>query len=259
MTAGARSGVVAVVETYEAVARRILARPARLGRTRLVAVDGPSGAGKTAFAARLAEALRTVGEKAARIHPVDEVPVLHTDDLLDGWADQFTFWPRLERWVLAPLRAGRPGRYRRYDWRRKQFDPQWIPVPPAPVVILEGVSSARARVRPELSFAVFVTAPVPVRRARALARDGVELLPHLQEWWRGEEVHFAADATPEHVDLVVDGSGTAEAGYVRIVAQRDVGTGEPDPQPGRRPSGMDAAVGVRHDPHESETPAEGAR
>ena len=30
----------------------------------------------------------------------------HTDDLLAGWEDQFTFWPRLEEWVLVPLRAG---------------------------------------------------------------------------------------------------------------------------------------------------------
>lgn len=92
-----------MVEAYDRLARRVLAGPARLGRTRLVAVDGPSGAGKSAFAARLADAL-------AALPGGSPPPVVHTDDLLDGWDDQLTFWPRLEEWVLGPLRAGRPGR-----------------------------------------------------------------------------------------------------------------------------------------------------
>lgn len=178
---------------YQDLAQQILARPPRLGRTRLVAVDGPSGSGKTTFAERL-----------ARAFPF-EVPVVHTDDFLDGWADQFTFWPRLERWLLTPLRSGRPGRYRRYDWLRGEFVGPWIEVTPVPVVILEGVSAARAEIRPELSLSVFVTAPAAVRRARALARDGMELLPYLQKWWQGEDRHFTVDATADHVDLVVSG------------------------------------------------------
>lgn len=122
--------MVAVFEAYTGLARRLLVRPARLGRTRLVAVDGPSGAGKTAFAARLADALAAVGS--------GRVPVVHTDDLLDGWDDQLTFWPRLEESVLAPVRAGRAGAYHRYSWVRRRFLPQPVPVPAAPVLILEG-------------------------------------------------------------------------------------------------------------------------
>ena len=94
---------VAVVEAYAELARRVLAGPARLGRTRMVAVDGPSGAGKSVFAARLADAL-------AGLPGGGRPPVVRTDDLLDGWDDQLTFWPRLQEWVLAPLRDGRPGR-----------------------------------------------------------------------------------------------------------------------------------------------------
>lgn len=185
-----------MVETYAGLAQQVLAGPPRLGRTRLVAVDGPSGAGKTIFAERLAAAL-------------DGAPLVHTDDLLDGWADQFTFWPRLEEWVLGPLRAGRPGRYRRYDWHRHRFVPEWRAVPPAPVVILEGVGVARAAIRPELTLAVFVDAPAQLRLDRALARDGAALLPYLEQWRRGEDVHFRADATAHRADLVVDGAPDA--------------------------------------------------
>ncbi|MDG4789421.1 hypothetical protein O7626_26435 [Micromonospora sp. WMMD1102] len=183
-----------MVESYADCAVRILNRPARLGRTRLVAVDGPSGAGKTVFASRLAAAFEVT------------VPVVHTDDLLDGWADQFTFWPRLEEWILAPLRAGRPARYRRYDWIRGRFGPDWIVLPPAPVVIVEGVSSARAAIAAEVTLAVFVSAPARLCRDRTLARDGTALVPALTVWRRGERAHFAADRTRERADLVVDGA-----------------------------------------------------
>ncbi|GAA3766962.1 4-amino-4-deoxychorismate synthase [Plantactinospora mayteni] len=183
-----------VVESYAELAARIRRQPARLGRTRLVAVDGPSGAGKTVFADRLADALDAV------------TPVLHTDDLLDGWADQFTFWPRLEEWILAPLRAGRAARYRRYDWTRGRFGQDWTVLPPAPVVIVEGVSSARAVIATELTLAAFVTAPAELCRDRTLARDGEALTPQLTVWRRGERAHFAADRTVERADLVVDGA-----------------------------------------------------
>lgn len=175
----------------------VLRRPARLGRTRLVCVDGPSAAGKTMLAGRLATAF----------HPA--APVVHTDDLLDGWDDQFTFWPRLEERVLAPLRAGYPARYRPYDWVARSFGDVEIEVPPAPVVLVEGVSAARAVARTEATFTVFVTAPEPVRLARSLARDTTALAPYLERWRRREAAHFAADATAEHADLVVDtGTGT---------------------------------------------------
>nr|WP_236646815.1 hypothetical protein [Micromonospora acroterricola] len=204
---------VVVVEAYAELARRVLAGPARLGRTRLVAVDGPSGAGKSRFAAHLADALAAAPGGA-------RPPVVHTDDLLDGWDDQLTFWSRLDEQVLAPLRAGRPGAYRRYSWVRRCFLPRAVPVPAAPVLILEGVSAARAVVRPELTLAVFVTAPASLRLTRAVARDGPEILPELRRWHAGERAHFAVDDTAARADLVVDGAPNlphdAERYYVRI-------------------------------------------
>uniref|UniRef100_A0A7L6B682 AAA domain-containing protein n=1 Tax=Micromonospora robiginosa TaxID=2749844 RepID=A0A7L6B682_9ACTN len=190
---------VAVVEAYAGLVRRVLAGPARLGRTRLVAVDGPSGAGKSVFATRLADAFAaTTGG--------DRPPLVRTDDLLDGWDDQLTFWARLEEWVLGPVRAGRPGGYRRYSWVRRRFLDRVVPVPVAPVLIVEGVSAARAAVRPELTLSVLVTAPAELRLSRALARDGAQVLPELRRWHAGERAHFAADRTPAAVDLVVDGA-----------------------------------------------------
>ncbi|MEU8613106.1 hypothetical protein AB0C29_34500 [Actinoplanes sp. NPDC048791] len=182
-------------ETFAALAERILQEPPRLGPVRLIAVDGPSGAGKSWFAARLAKAA--------------DIPVVHTDDLLDGWEDQFSFWARLEEQVLDPLRHGRPAAYRRYLWHRRAFGGNPVTVEPAEAVLLEGVTAARRVIRPELSFSVFVTAPADLRWRRALARDGaddVAFRAYLERWRVNEDRHFAADATAAHVDLLVDGA-----------------------------------------------------
>lgn len=193
-------------ETFAALAARINARPPRLGGVRLVAVDGPSGAGKSVFADRLAKAADLV--------------VVHTDDLLDGWEDQFTFWARLEDQVLAPLREGRSATYLRYLWHRGAFGGSPVTLQPGVGVLLEGVTAARRVIRPELSFSVFVTAPADLRLRRALARDGrhdVAFRAYLERWRVNEDEHFAADATAAHVDLVVDGAAEgAEDRFQRL-------------------------------------------
>ncbi len=228
---------MALVEAYATLARRVLAGPARLGRTRLVAVDGPSGAGKSVFTARLAAALAGVPDGGLP-------PVVHTDDLLDGWDDQFTFWNRLEERVLTPLRAGRPGSYRRYSWVRRAFLPREVPVPVAPVLLLEGVSAARAAIRPELTLSVQVTAPEPVRLRRALDRDGAHLLAELRRWHAGEAAHFAADRTADAVDLVVDGAPTLPHDRDHYYVRRPTRASAPGPAAaaGRR-SGPTAGSG----------------
>jgi hypothetical protein len=182
--------------TFADLAAEVMARPARLGPVRLVAVDGPAGAGKTTFADRLARALRATGAKTIQIH---------TDDLLDGWADMVTFWPRFDHDVLEKLRSGQPGSYRRYDWHAARFA-EPVPVPVPDVLVVEGVTSARAVIRTELTLSVFVTAPRELRLARAVGRDGSEIEPHLLRWFAEEAAHFAADRTAEHVDVLVDGA-----------------------------------------------------
>jgi uridine kinase len=193
-------------ESFAELAATVRARPPRFGTTRLVAVDGPSGSGKSWFADRLAKTL--------------DAPVIHTDELLDGWDDQFTFWDRLEELVLTPLRAGRTATYQRFLWHRGEFGGVPRKVEPAPVVLLEGVSSARRVIRAELSLAVFVCAPPDLRLRRTLARDGdhsVAFRAYLDRWRMREDEHFAADATAEHADLLVDGAAEGHhEGYERI-------------------------------------------
>jgi uridine kinase len=184
------------VVTYADLIQWINRRPPRLGGIRLVAIDGPSGAGKTWFADRLAAEL-------------GGTPVIHTDDLLDGWDDQFTSWPRIERLALAPLRNGQAARYQRYQWDVGDFAGEPVVVEPAPVVLLEGVGSARRVIRPELSLAVFVTAPPDLRLERTVTRDAghdLAFRAYLERWRSAEDRHFAEEDTAAYADLVVDGA-----------------------------------------------------
>ena len=196
-------------ESFARLAAYVMGLPPRLGDVRLVAVDGPSGAGKTRFALRLAKEL--------------DAPVVHTDDVLAGWDDQFTFWTRLEARVLGPLRRGETATYQRYLWHRGEFDGAAVTLEPAPAVLLEGVSSARRAIRPELSLAVFVVAPPELRLARALARDGDDSLAfgaYLERWRAAEDRHFAQDRTAEHADLVVDGAAETDDDSYELLWRR---------------------------------------
>lgn len=171
-----------------AVTKLLRNRPPLLGHSKLVLIDGPSNAGKTTFADELA--------------PVIGAEIVHTDDLLDGWDDQFTYWTRLEQQVLAPIRDGSPGRYQRYDWEKARFQ-DWVEVKPAEVLIIEGVGAGRAEARASASVTVFVDAPEMVRKIRSLERDGLAMQPQLDRWRQREDVHFAADSTIWCADIVV--------------------------------------------------------
>lgn len=184
------------ISTFAGLAAEVLAGPARLGDVRLVAVDGPTGSGKSTFARRLCTAL---GDAATR---------LCTDDLLDGWGDTVTFWPRLEEQVLAPILAGRDGAYRTYDWSTGRFGDVLTVVPARGVLVLDGVTSARRAARPLLTLAVWMDLPFEEAVARAIARDGPPAAGELRAWHERERAHFAEDGSAEHADLVVDGAPT---------------------------------------------------
>lgn len=176
-------------DPLDAVLRLLDERQPRGGAPRVVAVDGPSGAGKTTFAARLADAL-------------GGAPVVHMDDLYPGWDGLADAVPHAVDWVAAPLLRGERARYRRFDWDRQVYA-EWHEVPPAPVVVVEGVGSAAEPMTPVLTVTVWVDAPEAVRMARGIARDGEAYRPHWERWAEQERRHFAADSTSGRADVVV--------------------------------------------------------
>lgn len=154
---------------------------------RVMAVDGPSAAGKSTYAARLAASL------GAPLLGADEFPVPWDGPVL-AW------WPHV-RPLLESLRRGEPAVYRPYDWRGGVYGPPRV-IRPSPVLVLEGVGAAW-RDGPA-GFRVWVDAPYEVRRRRAADRDGAANLAAWEEWTRREAEHFALDGTRERADLLVE-------------------------------------------------------
>ena len=176
--------------TPDALAAAVAASPARLGRTRLVCVDGRAGAGKTTLAAKLAAAY---GDSAA---------IAHLEDLYEGWAGLPTVADRVRDELLPSLLAGRPASIRRWDWIADRLgDPLTVPV--ADALILEGVGSYSRTYDEYVSLVVWVDAPDDVRKTRALDRDGDVFAPYWDQWAADEERVLGREGTRERADLVV--------------------------------------------------------
>jgi uridine kinase len=188
-----------VIDTFAALAARVLAAPARLGAVRLVCVDGPAGSGKTTFAGRLADAL---GGGAG---------LVHLEDLYAGWTLSGAV-ARLSAGVLRPLAEGRPGTHHRYDWAAGRFDDEPVAVPLPRVLVVEGCGSSPRALDPWTSLRIWVEAPAPLRLARGLARDGADLAAHWRRWQQSEAAHFAAEDTRARADLRVDGAAPCPDG-----------------------------------------------
>lgn len=187
------------LSSFAALAGRVRAAPPRLGATRLVCVDGPAGSGKTTFAADLAAALD------------GEATVLHMDDVYAGWTLTGAT-ARLTTGVLRPLAEGRAGSYHRYDWTAARFSPEPTPVPPVPVLVVEGCGSCPRVVDGWTTLRIWVEAPAALRIARGLDRDGDVLEPEWRAWQRTEAAEFAREDTRARADLRVDGAASSRPG-----------------------------------------------
>jgi uridine kinase len=182
-------------------------RAATLGTGRLLCIDGPAGSGKTT----LAEALR---REMAEAPGGLSARVVHMDDLYAGWAGLEAGMHTLATRVVAPLRAGRPGRYRRFDWHRGAFAEECL-VEPVDVLVVEGVGAGTTACAAAVTCLVWVSAPPAVRLSRGLARDGEAMRPQWLAWQRQEAEMFARERTQERADVVVDGT----AGYGWTVSE----------------------------------------
>ena len=189
---------------FAELAERVRAAPARLGGTRLVCVDGPAGSGKTTFAARLAAALGA------------GTVVLHMDDLYAGWTLDGAA-ARLTAGVLRPLAEGRAGAFHCYDWAAGRFSPEATPVPPPPVLVVEGCGSSPRSVDDWTTLRIWLEAPAALRLARGLERDGAVLESEWRAWQRTEAAEFAREDTRARADLRVDGAATSPEGTFAAV------------------------------------------
>jgi uridine kinase len=178
---------------FDDLVAQVRQAPARAGTTRVVAIDGPGGSGKSTLAARLASLL--------------DAPLVHMDDIYPGWDGLAAAAPLLRDWVLKPLARGRPVRFQRYDWSIDTYG-DWVDVPAAGVLVVEGCGSGSRIVAPYLSLLLWVEAPRQVRFARGIERDGEAYRPLWERWARQEDALFAEERTRERADYVINTAST---------------------------------------------------
>lgn len=164
-------------------------RPPTLGSAQLVCIDGPGGSGKTTLAAALASVIGA--------------PVVHMDDLYDGWSGLGDVAAQLGT-VLRPLAAGQTGHYRRYDWDARAYA-ETVEVQPTTLLVVEGVGSGSLPCADLHTVLVWVEAPRDLRLRRGIDRDGEHLRAQWLTWQAAEDQHFMRDRTRERADLVTDG------------------------------------------------------
>jgi uridine kinase len=156
--------------------------------TRIVAIDGPGGAGKSSLARLLSRSLHA--------------PVVHTDDFA-SWDNPLDWWPVLIETVLEPLAAGRAASYTPTSWGGPEKEP--VVIDPTEVVLVEGVSASRESFRPYLAYSIWIETPRELRLARGLERDGPGALADWERWMAEEDAYVEHERPADHADVVLPG------------------------------------------------------
>jgi uridine kinase len=160
----------------------------RGGATRVVAIDGRSGAGKTSLAETISDQLNA--------------PVVSLEGLYGGWDGIERGIDLLVSEVLEPLAAGRAARVPRYDWVAQEWAEPVMLEPPA-VLIVEGVGAGALRPAAFASLLIWLEAPAATRKQRALDRDGETFAPYWDQWAAQEDLMLTRERTPDRADAII--------------------------------------------------------
>ena len=172
-----------------ALAEQVKGLPPSAGSTRVIAIDGPAGSGKTTLAADLAEAL-------------SGALVLNTDQLYPGWDGLSAGAERLVDGVLQPLSEGRLATVTPWNWL-DESEGQPRALPACETLIVDGAGCGSRAAAEFLSMIIWLDADPQIRRQRALDRDGAMFAPHWESWAEQERALFDGEQTRERADLVI--------------------------------------------------------
>jgi uridine kinase len=157
--------------------------------TRLIAIDGPGGAGKTTLAARLAEELQAA--------------VIHTDEFA-SWDNPINWWPEMLERALKPLAAGESAHYQPTAWGGGEERARVV-IEPGGTVVLEGVTASRRVFRPYIAYSIWIETARALRLQRGIDRDGEDARVQWERWMADEDRYIESERPYEHVDVVLRG------------------------------------------------------
>jgi uridine kinase len=184
-----RSIVAAGMDSLEALLQAVRASRAPIGvATRLIAIDGPGGAGKTTLARWLAEELQAA--------------VIHTDEFA-SWDNPTDWWPETLECAVKLLGAGESAHYQPTAWGGEERPP--VVVEAGGTVVLEGVTASRNAFRPYLAYSIWLDTARAVRLQRGIDRDGEDARIQWERWMAEEDRYIESERPDEHADVVVRG------------------------------------------------------
>ena len=157
----------------------------------LYAIDGPAGAGKTTFAAKLEAELSVNGS----------VRVIHMDDLYNGWDNALSnpLAEILDRISTAHI-AGREFVIKIFNWHTMAFDRE-EKITPTDYLIIEGVGAAQQIVRETGATTYWLDIEPEIGLQRVLDRDGAHIEAQMRQWQVDQDKHFARDETRENCEF----------------------------------------------------------
>lgn len=164
-----------------------LNKPAKLGQTQLILIDGPAGAGKTTLAMKLKLEI--------------DAPVIHLEYLYNGWDDALT--ATLTNNLLELCNAIKFGRNHLlpiYDWQEKSYRSVRT-ISPTPKLIIEGVGAGQRAIREFASALIWVDADPNVALERIMNRDGFNYPDEIFRWRIREAAHFEEEQTAKFADF----------------------------------------------------------
>jgi molybdopterin-guanine dinucleotide biosynthesis protein A len=182
----------------------------------VIAIDGPSCAGKSILATALG--LRSGGSVLEGDdfyrHTLPRLSVTQRETMSDGAVvDAVIDWERLRAEALLPLWAGQLATFQPYDWDAGdgRLAPPKI-IPAADVIIVEGVYAARPELADLVDVAVYLGVDPEVRAVRYAERTDD---PDWRRFWeRGEAHYFSAVRPPASFDIRLDDQDLRNGSYV---------------------------------------------
>jgi uridine kinase len=171
---------------HVAALRRSSARPVVVG------VSGYGGSGKSTLARRLAADL----PGSVRLRGDDFLDPSRSHRRSPDWdgVDRL----RLVEEVLDPLRSGRMGAFRRYDWGRRELGaPE--PLPPTDLLVVDVIGLLHPEARSWIDLAVWCDVDLETASVRGMARDARLGRDHHALWhdvWIPNERDFDARFAP---------------------------------------------------------------
>ncbi|WP_058596079.1 aminobenzoate synthetase [Microbacterium testaceum] len=179
-SAPSRSNADEVDEALTAATSAVFERVRAVGATNpVIVIDGRSGAGKSSLARRLVAAWPLRGR----------VQLVALDDVYPGWDGLAAGSTYACEMILTPHAKGAVGVWQRWDWEAGGRAEAYAVDPSLPLVV-EGAGALTPETARLADVAVWVDAPSPSRRHRALERDGDTYRPHWERWAAQEDRHI---------------------------------------------------------------------